>query len=135
MTVTRFDATSDLIIVRAHVWAPSGARAELEMVLDTGASVTVVAPAVLDRLGYSPRDGHAITTMRSAIGEEPGYLIRVARLRALGHEVGGFSVHAHDLPEGFEIHGLLGLNFLRHFNYEIRSEEGCIRAKRLRARR
>jgi hypothetical protein len=40
------------------------------------------------------------------------------------------SVHAHDLPEGFGIHGLLGLGFLRHFNYEIRSREGRIRVER-----
>jgi predicted aspartyl protease len=135
MRVTRFDRTSDLILVPAYVLGPGGTRAELQVVLDTGASVTVIAPYVLDRMGYSPRDGEAITTMRSAIGAEPGYLIRVSRFRALGHELRDFRVHAHDLPEGYEIHGLLGLNFLRHFNYEIRSKEGRVLAQRLNRRR
>jgi hypothetical protein len=35
------------------------------------------------------------------------------------------------LPEGFGIDGLLGLSFLRHFNYEIRSAEGRISADRI----
>ena len=37
-------------------------------------------------------------------------------------------------PEGFEIQGLLGLNFLRRFNYEVRSEEGRILAERIPGR-
>lgn len=31
-----------------------------------------------------------------------------------------------DLPEGWGIDGLIGLSFLRQFNYEIRSIEGRI---------
>jgi hypothetical protein len=37
----------------------------------------------------------------------------------------GYS-HVHDLPDGIGIDGLLGLSFLRHFNYEVRSQEGRI---------
>lgn len=126
MKVTRFDRASDLILVRTFLWGPRGDRADLQMVLDTGAAVTVVVPSVLDGLGYSPRDGECITAMRSAIGSEPGDFIRTARFRALGYELRDFRVHAHDLPEGFEIHGLLGLNFLRHLRYDIHSDEGRI---------
>ncbi len=50
-------------------------------------------------------------------------MIRVARFRALGHELPDFRVDAHDLPEGYGIDGLLGLSYLRQFNYEIRSGE------------
>jgi len=35
-------------------------------------------------------------------------------------------VHVHHLPEGIGIDGLLGLSFLRHFNDEVRSQEGRI---------
>ena len=69
--------------------------------------------------------------IRSAIGSEPGYLLRVSKLRCLGHELRDFSVHAHDLPEGIGIDGLLGLSFLRQFNYEIRSGEGRILVARI----
>ena len=134
MKVTRFPPGSDLIIVPAFVSGPNGTRARLEMVFDTGASLTVVAPAVLDRLGYNPRNAEGRTRIRSAIGEEPGYLIRVLRLRALGHEFGDFRVHAHDLPDGFGIDGLLGLDFLRRFNFEVRCNEGRVLLQRLPVR-
>ena len=61
MKVTRFDPSGELIIVPAFVTGSGGLRARLEMVLDTGAALTVVDPGILDRLGYSPRHGEART--------------------------------------------------------------------------
>jgi hypothetical protein len=130
LKVTRFDQGGALIIIKGTVWGPRDRR-ELNLVLDTGAAESTIAPSILDDLGYNPRQGEAITTVRSAVAAEPGYLLRVARFRALGHEFSDFRVHAHDLPEGFGIDGLLGLSFLRHFNYEIRSAEGRINADRI----
>ncbi|MBI4872870.1 MAG: retroviral-like aspartic protease family protein [Candidatus Riflebacteria bacterium] len=97
------------------------------MALDTGATDTLLRPEVLDGLGYSPRDAGGLTTVTTALGVEPGYWLTVNRLRALGHEFNAFRVNAHDLPEDCGLDGLLGLNFLRHFNYEVRSKEGVIR--------
>jgi hypothetical protein len=128
--VTRFDPAAPLIIVGARIEGPLGS-ATLRLALDTGSEHTLIVPEALDELGYSPLQGEAITVIRSAIGREPGYLIRVARLVCLGHEARDFSVHAHDLPEGIGIGGLLGLSFLRQFNYEIRSGEGRILVARL----
>jgi predicted aspartyl protease len=124
--VTRFDRARDLIFVGGRVWGPHGPPALLRLVLDTGAAETIIVPAFLDELGYSPSQGEAITTMRSAVGREEGYMIRVARFACLGHHATAFLVHAHDLPEGWGIDGLIGLSFLRQFNYEIRSIEGRI---------
>jgi hypothetical protein len=128
--VTRFDPAGPLIIIPGMVWGPHDRR-EVRLVFDPGAGETILKPEILDLLGYSPRQGEAFTKVRSAVAEEPGYLLRVLRFRALGHEFGDFRVHVHDLPEGFGIDGLLGLNFLRHFNYEIRSAEGRIRVERI----
>ena len=68
--------------------------------------------------------------MRSAVGREEGYLIDVQRFACLGFEVTDFQVHAHDLPEGWNIHGLVGLTFLRQFNCEIRFAEGKLLVER-----
>lgn len=127
--VTRFNRARDLIFVNGRAWSPRGPQtrpAPLRLVLDTGAAETIIIPEVLDELGYSPSQGEAITTMRSAVGREEGYMIRVARFGCLGHYSTAFLVHAHDLPEGWGIDGLIGLSFLRQFNYEIRSLEGRI---------
>lgn len=113
MKITRFEPSEKLIFVTG-----------------TASSQCVIIPEILDELGYSPRDGEAVTSVRSAVAEEPGYLIRVARFAALGHHRTDFRVHAHDLPDGFGLDGLLGLSFLHDLNYEVRSREGRILVER-----
>ena len=129
MTITHFDATRDLIIVEARVWS-STASLPVFLAIDTGSSETVLAPYVVDDLGYNPRDGEAITRVRSAVGEEQGYTLRVTQFATLGFTLPDFRVHVFDLAAGFGIDGLIGLSFLRQFNYEIRSIEGEIRVER-----
>jgi predicted aspartyl protease len=97
---------------------------------DTGAAETIISPGILDELGYSPRQGDAITVMRSVVALEHGYMIRIEQLECLGHQVSNFRVNAQDLPEGWGIEGLIGLTFLRQFNYEVRSLEGRILVER-----
>jgi predicted aspartyl protease len=128
--VTRFDPANDLIIVTARIWGPYGDK-PLSLAVDTAATHTHIVPEILDDLGYSPRDGEQITKVRSAIGTEPGYLMRATRFAALGFTSTDFRIHVHDLPEGIGIDGLLGLSFLKQFNYEIRSAEGRILAARI----
>ena len=133
MKVTRFDPERDLIIVKARVWGPGGdTRASLA--LDTGSAHSVIAAGIIDDLGYSPRQGEAITTVRTAVGKEHGYVLRVARFWTLGFTVSDFPVHVFDLPDGFGIDGLVGLSFLRQFNVEIRLAEGRLLVDRVDAR-
>jgi hypothetical protein len=86
---------------------------------------------VLDDVGYGPRDGDRVTSITSAIGEEPGYMMKVSKFSALGFAVTDFRLHVQDLPETLGIQGLLGLSFLRQLNYEVRSAEGRILATRI----
>lgn len=123
MTVTRLREDHGLFVVEGVIWGPRGLRSPVRMMVDTGAGMTVVIPEILDRIGYSARQAEAITRMRSAVAEEPGYVIRVARLRLLRHEFPGVAIHAHDLPEGFNFDGLLGMDILRRFNFEVRPGE------------
>ena len=90
---------------------------------------------MIDEIGYSARDGMAQTSVTTAIGQEHGYLLKVARLEALGVTVTAFPVNVFDLADRYEIEGLIGLNFLRKLNYEIRSEEGRILVEELKSRR
>lgn len=130
MTIRRFNPADDLIIVKARLYGPRGHR-PLALAFDTAATETHIVPEVVDDLGYNPRQGEAITSVSSAIGKEPGYMLRVTRFASLGFTFAGFAVHVHDLPENIGIHGLLGLSFLRHFNYEVRSLEGRMRIDRI----
>ncbi len=130
MKTVRVRRAHGLIVVAAHLFGPLGVR-KLDLAVDTGATETLILPEIIHGLGYSPRDGERVTKIRSAIGEEPGYLIRVSRFRTLGHEFPDQLVHAHDLPDGFGIDGLLGLNILDQFNCELRPRDGVIRVERV----
>ena len=125
MTVTDFDPKRDLIIVESKVWG-RGRYRDISLAIDTASAETVVMPYVVEAIGYSPRDGIAITTVRSAIGEEQGYTLKVARFGALGFTIPDFEVNIFDLAAGHDIDGLIGLSFLRRFDYEIRSIAGKI---------
>ena len=130
MVIVPFNPSSELIIIDV---ALAGLRRafKFRFALDTACTMTLVTPDTIDWLGYSARDGEHTATVTTALGREPGYLLRVARFIAFGHSFNDFRVNVHDLADGSGIDGLLGLDFLRHFNYEIRSKEGRIRADRI----
>lgn len=89
------------------------------LVVDTGAAATTLLPEVIDDLGYSARDGVQTKTMHTALSAEEGYTLEVAEFSALGVTTPDFMIHVFDIGhEGFD--GLLGMNFLRHFNFEVR---------------
>ena len=97
-----FDPDDDLIIVTAQVYGKHGHR-RVTLALDTAASHAHVTPDVIDELGYSPAQGQAVTSVRSAIGKETGYTLRVDHFASLGFGFDDFLVHVHDLPAGFGI--------------------------------
>lgn len=129
MKITRFNRKRDLIIVNARVWSPRSRR-RLRLAIDTGAADTVVTPDLVERLGYSVRDGEHVMTIRSAIGKEHGWTLRVKRFGALGFIVPDYRLHVFELATGDDIDGLIGLTFLKQFNCEFRFAEGRIRVER-----
>jgi hypothetical protein len=71
-------------------------------------------PELADLIGYSARDAFKRT--------EDGYLVLVASLSTLGFTLPGFGIQVFDLGHD-DIDGLLGMNFLSDFNFEIRPAE------------
>lgn len=125
---TPFAINGDLIIVEALVTGPRG-TVPGQFVLDTGAAATTMIPELADQIGYGPRDGFLRTRVHTAIGQEEGYVLRVAEFTALGFALARFPVNVFDLGHD-DIDGLLGMNFLSDFNYEIRSCERRILVER-----
>ena len=121
---TPFVTSDDLIIVEALVTGPRGTFTG-RFVLDTGAAATTMIPERADLIGYGPRDGIRRTKVHTAIGAEEGYVLRVAEFTVLGFTLTSFPINIFDLGHD-DIDGLLGMNFLSDFNYEIRSSERCI---------
>jgi len=111
-----------IIIVWGRLEGPMGSR-EVQLALDTGAAMTLVLPGILDELGYSARDGDGITSISTANeASEQGYKLRVRHFHALGFGFHDFQIHAHELPD-YGVEGLLGMDFLEKFNFEVRMSE------------
>ena len=131
MTVTEFTRDKQgLIIIWGALEGPMGER-DVKLILDTGAAMTLILPEVLDELGYSARDGEAISRISTA-NEAPelGYKLRVRRFQALGVGARDFLIHVHDLPS-YGVEGLLGMDFLGQFDFEVQISEQRIRLARV----
>ena len=123
-----FSRREGLCVLGAQITGPSTVKS-VELVLDTGAVYTTLTPGVAEgRLGYS-RQGARATVIRTAVGNERGYLIKVAQITVLGLVFRNVAVNVADL--GYGVDGLLGLNILDQLNYEVRSREFEIRAEKI----
>ncbi len=99
---------------------------DLLVALDTGASDTLIPTKVVLDLGYdlsSPKHRVRLTT---GSGTVPAKIITVRKLTAIGETVENIDVLCHDLPVESTVDGVLGLNFLRHFDVNISFSTGII---------
>lgn len=129
MPVTSLRCAGRLLVIKARLWDRGGGAGDVNLALDTAATETLITPRTLARFGYHTADALRVTTIRSAVGVERGYLLRVARLWALGFEVQNEIVHAHELPEQDDIDGLLGLRFLDRLDYTVWSRRNEVEAR------
>jgi predicted aspartyl protease len=126
---TPFVTYGDLIIVETLLTGPRG-RLPGRFVLDTGAALTTMIPELADVIGYSARDGFKRARVHTAVGEEEGYVLRVAELAVLGIAMTSFPVNVFDLGHD-DIDGLLGMNLLSELNLEIRPAEQRILVEKI----
>lgn len=125
-----FDTDGDLIVVEAAIAGPGGTDLA-RLILDTGAALTTVVPALARSVGYSAADRIARSIVRTAAAAEHGYILRVERVIALGVELPGVHVNVAELGRGID--GLLGMSFLSELNLELRPAEQRILAERIAA--
>ncbi len=123
-----YDPAGSSIIVDLLLESEDGASSLLlPVVLDTGASLTIVSTELLVRLGYDPttplQQRQRIIT-GSGIEYAPRIPVRSAT--AIGQTVRNLEVLGHNLPPESGVDGLLGLNFLRHFSLTIRFRKGIV---------
>ena len=129
-----YDPASSSIVVDLLLEAADGrSSVVIPVVLDTGASMTILATDIMARLGYDPAnpqlDRQRIVT-GSGIEYAPRTTVRSAT--AIGQKVANLDVLCHDLPPESGVDGLLGVNFLRHFKLTIRFRKGIVDLNRER---
>ncbi|HXV49171.1 MAG TPA: retropepsin-like aspartic protease [Candidatus Binatia bacterium] len=105
----------------------------IPVVLDTGASMTIISTDIMERLGYDPANP-ALNRQRMVTGSGIEYAPRTSACSAtaIGQRMVNLDVLCHDLPPESGVDGLLGLNFLRNFKLTIRFRKGIIDLNRER---
>jgi predicted aspartyl protease len=94
------------------------------LMLDTGATRTVINPRVLAALGVNYRDAQR-GTIRGVTGEAPVLAVRVESIEASGARSGPLLVVSHDTGFG-QGDGLLGRDFLDQFSVNIDNTAGLV---------
>jgi len=90
------------------------------LVLDTGAAVTVITPAIASRLGIQLDQAPAGTLQVVGGGSVEARAVRLDRVTAGPHTKSGMTVAVieHKGPQ-VKFDGLLGMDFLRDLRYHV----------------
>lgn len=94
--------------------------------LDTGSSNTSIPTRIASDLGYDLSNPKQVILLTTGSGIVPAKIITARKLTAIGESVENIDVVCHDLPFGSTIDGVLGLNFLSHFDLNLSFSTGTI---------
>ena len=91
-----------------------GRTVELKSVLvDTGSASTVVSADIVESIGIRPQPGDILNKLRGIGGTEVVYTRVIDRILVGGASVTDFELEIGGMDYGFEIHGIVGMDFLR----------------------
>jgi hypothetical protein len=113
------------ILVDVELSGPVGTTG-VRLILDTGATTTMIKPGVLISIGYDPELASEHVAVTMVEGVRPMPRLHLNRLTALGHHRLGFAVISHSLQTADGIQGLLGLDFFLGTVLAIDFREGRI---------
>jgi predicted aspartyl protease len=107
-----------MVLVVGDFYSPVR-RVRANLLLDTGSSITTLTWQVVGRLGLDPHEPHAVRRTHVWGGTQEAPILIVPRVRVFGQEVRDLEVACGDLPPDLKIDGVLGLNFLSHFDLRL----------------
>jgi len=99
------------------------------MVLDTGSPLTVIHPEAAEEIGLDVREAPGVELI-GVVGSAPASRATIDSVSLLGQIVRNLAVVCHPLPPALGLHGILGLNFLQHFNIRIDNDSETIAFER-----
>ncbi|MBI3324575.1 MAG: retropepsin-like domain-containing protein, partial [Candidatus Omnitrophica bacterium] len=109
-----FDLRLNVVVLRVRLEGRGRRYAYLRMVLDTGASMTIIPWDAAEALGYDPARTKRRVRFMTGSGMEAAPVLTVKTMEASGVRINRVPVLCHDLPQRSLVDGLLGLSFLKH---------------------
>jgi clan AA aspartic protease (TIGR02281 family) len=98
----------------------------VRLLIDTGASVTILTPDVIEQRGIRYQDTGRTRVFNTANGPVRTPVYRLDSLTVGDWKVNQLEIGVLDLGAGTDVDGLLGMNFLRHFQFYIDQNEAML---------
>lgn len=119
----------NLLAVQATIGGNNGEANEyrVRLLVDTGASYTILPIKTLEDLGYDPRNPVRRPEIFTGQGRIYVPVINVCWFNCVGQFIENFDVFARDIPANLRIDGLLGMDFLTRFQAVISVGDAKIR--------
>ena len=115
--------SGDQFIVAA---TPAGGR-RIQLLIDTGASLTIFTREALARHGIRYRDTGRTGVFNTANGRVSAPIYQLDSLAVGDWQVGPLEIGVLDLGGRADVDGLLGMNYFRHFRFFIDQNEALLR--------
>jgi predicted aspartyl protease len=125
MKTYRLQRSGNLCWLKAAVGDPNGEVSIFRLLIDTGASITILPTYPMQSLGYDLTSKQM--NLVGANGPFKVPLVKVAWINCLGIRAEDFSVGVHTLSGMSFLDGILGMDFLIKHNCGIFPAENVIR--------
>ena len=99
----------------------------IRLLIDTGASLTIFTPEVLEQRGIRYQDTGRRSVFNTANGQVEAQVYKLDSLAVGDWQVNQLEIGVLDLGSQLGVDGLLGMNFLNHFQFFIDQNEALLR--------
>ena len=129
-----WDAATEVVGIPLHrsgnhfiVDARPARGRSIRLLIDTGASLTIFTPEVLEQRGIRYQDTGRRSVFNTANGQVEAPVFKLDSLAVGDWQVNQLEIGVLDLGSQPGVDGLLGMNFLNHFQFFIDQNEALLR--------
>ena len=121
----KYRGGNEYIKVECKIYSVDNSYSKIfDLVIDTGATISGISECVAIQLGYDPSDPYYIDDFDTAGGiEEKLPIIEVTKIDVHHLNLEKPKVLCNKYFDAINIHGVLGLDFLAHYNLKINFDE------------
>ncbi len=117
-----FEKQGNVVVIEAMLNGKTPAK----LVVDTGASYTMISAATARELDIDPNRSQRTLPFQTANGLIQAPLASLESIAVGGMEIKNLTAAIHDAVPSSQVAGLLGLNFLSNFRMDIDTQKGLL---------
>lgn len=117
-----------VIILPVKLVGPKGEK-WTQVIFDTGATYSMFPPSVLHAIGHDLEKPISTVKIITASSVEYVPMIKIPKIAIFGVSLTDIVVVSHLLPPTTPAQGLIGINTLNHFDYELNFSDNTLLIK------